>query len=593
MMIPGQALDEYEKLKKTQSQLLQQHSQYSQMLKQKQGQAQERQADLNLADRLLKVFDSRLGKPARQFLLRETAQHVGVDPKGEQFKNMSQMVLGLAPDELQGLRSMFAQNLGNAEPGQIQQTLRGIMSGQIDFNTVLNEVGKVSQVSGGQGDDTVTGQEGKDKRIVEPFQEGSPSAVRSFEENRTIMEGDKQASPQLVRALGLPNEKFRTNDLVQQGLAVPLDTGEQSKLANSINTRATGVSATLDDAVQMSGLFAGKPEVLGPAGGLVRGLQSTIRQVQGILSLANENFQDLTNIREKLDSTATPLATAKGVADRLMRSHNLQVTAENSARIQSMVLGLAYRMAIARDIPGNRLTNAIINQHLVQIGQSSSPEQFRAVLTDTVHSLQREFDETMRRQLGVSGYDIIARRLDDSQIQRLNADPQMLTPGMAGAIVSEVDARQSGAGHPAVKPSSPTIDEEQETLGKAEMERKATEIEKAETTTELAVAQDERAQRNEELRNKREERITAAQEKSQNLAEEKFQYQKDQDAKAAELTQQKKIGDAFVNLGKAIAGRFSGASIGGGGIPALPGQDVSAFRITPAPQRVPPRPPGS
>jgi hypothetical protein len=76
------------------------------------------------------------------------------------------------------------------------------------------------------------------------------------------------------------------------------------------------------------------------------------------------------------------------------------------------------------------------------------------------------------------------------------------------------------------------------------------------------------------------------------MAERQFNYMVAKDRRAAEQHQRDKIGAAFAAFGKAIAGRFSGASVGGGGGGGGPGQNEAAFRINPAPQRVPPRPPG-
>jgi hypothetical protein len=288
------------------------------------------------------------------------------------------------------------------------------------------------------------------------------------------------------------------------------------------------------------------------------------------------------------DSTTRKMA--EDVAQRLAQAHGLDPTAEDSARIQSMVLGLAYRMAIARDIPGNRLTNAIINQHLVQIGQSASPEQFQAVLKDNVISLVKEFDDTMRRQLGAAGSDIIARQLSTEDITLMADNVELLPAGLSNALADELEARASGETGGGIQPSSPTLGEEEATLGRAEMAEKQSKIQQREFQNAITLNQEVRARRSEERANQREERIVQQQEVSNQLARERFDFQQEKYAEQEERQRQDRIGAAFRQFGAAIAsggGGNIGVSIQSGG-----GQDVGAFRIAPAPQRVPPRIPG-
>ncbi len=104
----------------------------------------------------------------------------------------------------------------------------------------------------------------------------------------------------------------------------------------------------------------------------------------------------------------------------------------------------------------------------------------------------------------------------------------------------------------------------------------------------------------------REERVTKSQEASAKLSREQFdysrqeherdnafqreqfEYRKGQDRKAEDKARSDKIAAAFQHFGAAIAGsRGGGGSVG---VPSLGGgQDVSAFRMAPPPQRVPPR----
>lgn len=586
-------------------QVMQAHQAYSEKLKQKEDQARARGGDLDLAGRLFKILDSRVPKPARQFLTREMAQFVGVDPKSESFKGVSQVLTSLDPDSLKSMSSGLAGQLKGIPPGQVTEIVKGVMTGQVGLDQLLNQFG-TDALGGGAGQDTLQGGEStvekgagpKEDRledteptVAQPYGEG-PAAVQSFEGQRTIPEGAKQVSPSLVGALGLDSRtRLRNNDLTAAGLRIPFDEKRQDELATSITTRSTGLSGTLNEAALITDLFSGRPETLGPVGTVLRGVQSTVRQVEGLLNIIKPGT---TNEADPDD--AGTQALAKRVGDRLSKLHGLDATAESSARVQAAVLGLAYRMALARDIPGNRLTNGIINQHLAQLGQSASPEQFKAVLSDTLSSLTREFDENIRRTTGVSGLKIMAQQLTNDDIVRMTkpGSIDVLPIDMAKTLREEIVSRKEGKpGGLGVQPISPTLAEEEQTLGKLETEKKQRDIARSDQSMEIERTREDRAARSEERALGREDRLADASIRSNELSREKFEYEKQHDVKLADERRNKEIGDAFLAFGNAIAGSFGRSGGGGGSIPSLGGgQDQGAFRINPAPQRTPPRPVG-
>jgi hypothetical protein len=640
---PGQArvptLDEYAAFKEKRGQFMQAQQKKGAELQSKAQQSQMRSADLDLAGRLYKILDSRLAKPARKFLNKELAKHVGVDPKSEQFRELDNMITSLDPDTLQTLRTGFSQQLEGAQPGQITDTIRGIMTGQVPMNEFIDQVGGIEGVapqqpggeaiSGGAGQDELAGGAAGDTLAEEPpakrqdqltqdqpgatpaatgprpYQQG-PGAIQSFEGQRTVPSAAQQASPTLVGALGLDSrERYRNNDLIQAGYRVPFDPKEQDKVAESINTRAVGISGTISEAAKMTKLFEGRPEVLGPVGGAVRTLQSTIRQVEGVINLINPGTK---NESDPTDPRISYLA--KRIGDKLAKGHGLDATAETSAQIQSSVLSLAYRMAIAQDIPGNRLTNAIITQNLTMIGQSASPEQFKKVLTGTIAGVTREFDEAMKRQVGISGMNIITKQLADQDIKLMAESADILPDDLARSLLEEAQRRKSGDKGATVTPASPTLAEEEQTLGALETEKKAREIQRSDQTQSLELQREQRATRGEERSLDREDRLATAQIESQRLQQQQFQateanrqrdeafqretfeYRKAQDRKDEDAKNAAAIARAFQSFGQAIASRGGGSVSGGGGASVGGGQDVSAFRLTPAPQRMPPRPGG-
>lgn len=655
--------ERYAQFKKQQEAVMQQHAQYAQALEQKQQQLEVRKGDVDIAGRLMKILDSRLPKPARQFLAKELAQHVGADPKTEQVKGVSQMLTSMDPDSLQGLRSGLAANLDGAEPGQIAQTVQGILTGKMPMDKFIEQVGPAmaaggsEQVSGGAGEEQLTGGEGGDTlgggeaktedRLTQdqsmagptspapaPFQPGAEGEIRSLEGQRTVSPVDQPASANIVGALGFDSTKlYRNRDLIQGGVKIPFDAKDQDKLAEEINTRATGMSATISEASKMVDIFEGHPETLGTVGGAVQTIESIVQQARGALNVINPA---IVNETDPYSSSVQSLSNAAG--KQLAKIHGIEVTATNAAQLQSMALGLAYKMAIANDIPGNRLTNVIIEQNLRQIGQSGSPKQFKAVLANTIESTTREFNESVRRKTGINGTDILARQMSQADLDAYavraetdakNPDGITLIPReMRQSLLNEAIARKEGRSTgPQISPSSPTIEEEQKTLGAAEMQRKGQIRDRESQTMRLEQERADRAVRTEERQDTREERMTRSQEAGAQLQREQFQateanrqrdeafqretfehtkgeqardnafqreqfdYRKQQDLKAADLARQEKIAAAFRHFGAAISGRGGGG--GSVGVPNLGGgQDISAFRMTPAPQRIPPKPGG-
>lgn len=639
------ALDLYARHKADQQATLQKHQAFAEQLQVKQAATQQRGADLDVAGRLFKILDSRLPKQSRAFLNKELAKHVGVDPKAESFKDIDKMLTGLDPDTLTRLKSGFSQSLEGAQPGQITEMVRGIMTGQVSMNDFIDQVGGVGSVGApaeqGQVVDqygtTQTAGEGEppkeqdrlkedqptatgEAQLPKPFQ-GGTGAIQSFEGQRTVPSAAQQASPTIVGALGLDSrQRYRNNDLITNGYRIPFDPKEQDKLAEGLNTRTSGLSATISESVGLVNAFEGRPETLGPVGSATRTIQSTLQQVQGILNLAG--------IEDKADPLDPAIQRAtRVVANKLAKSHAIDSTAETSAQIQARVLGLAYRMAIAQDIPGNRLTNAIIDQNLRQIGNSSSPTQFKAVIKSTLESTTREFDEQIRRQVGVGGLDIMARQLTDDDINNMTKRADILPKDMATSLLSEAQRRKTGVAGQAITPASPTLGEEEATIGTLETEKKSRDINRQDQTMRLENEREVRAREAAERAEGREERVTRTQAESAALQRETFEaskaerardnafqreqfeaskaerstdnafqreqfdYRKAQDVKERDERQAAVMAKAFAQFGQAIA-QSGGGQVGGGSYSPGPGQDVSAFRLAPPPQRTPPRPGG-
>jgi hypothetical protein len=620
----------YEQFKKQQAAVMQQHQQYAAQLQEKQAQAQMRAGDLDVAGKVMKLLSPTIPKPARNFLGVQLAQHVGIDPKSEGFKGLNAMINSLDPDSMQRLNSAFSQQLEGAEPGQIVEMTKGLMTGQLPLDQFLSQV----DFSGGGGEEQVAGGEGQDQlgtETAKPFQ-GGPGATKSLAGPRTNAPIMDQASPMLVGALGIDSKtRYRTDDLVRQGLRLPMDVKDQEKLAENITTRTVGLSATLSESANMLDLFSGKPEALGLVGSLSRGANTVVRQVEGFLNLVRPG----TTVD---DADETTMKLAREVGGQVARMHKFDQNAEAAARVEAMTLGLAYRMATANNIPGNRLTNGIIQQNLAQIGKSGSPEQFKAILKDTIGATTREYDEYVRRTVGVSGVDILAKGVQNNDLKRFSEHKDMLPTELQAALRQEAHNRVKGTGQSLIVPQSPTLDEEEKTLGGLEMQDKERQIAKTDQEMQLATDRDKRAEsaerraegredrmataqeqsakiqkeqldlnrkdtdvdntradRAQDRADVREDRLTAATESGQALAREKFDYEKTKDTAEEDRRRGEAIQKAFLEFGKAIAGigAGGGGSVGGGFSGAGGNQDTSAFQLTPTPQRHAPKPVGS
>lgn len=613
--------------------LLKEHEMFTKQIQERQDKLESRKGDLDIADRVMKSLDSNIPKSARQFLLSQTAGHLGIDPKAGGFKNSMTMILGLDPDSAAALRGQFSSQLEGAEPGQITEMTKAVLSGSFPINQLLDKVDFRSVGMAADADvekqKTAQGQGGQPK-TAQPFQEGQ-GAVQSFEGQRTIPAASQQASPMLIGALGLDSTKrYRNNDLWTNGFRTPMEPKEQEKLAESIITRSVGLASTVTEAANIISLIDGKPEVLGPVGSAARGISGTISQIQGFLNIVRPGA----TIE---DPTPEINILANRVGLDVAKRNGIKVTAQNAHRVQSMVLGLAYRMAVANDIPGNRLTNAIIQQNLEQIGRSSDPESFKAVLTDTIASTTREFNDHVQRTTGVNGVDVLARQATNDDILRMARAGEVLPKELGEALLKEATNRQQGRKSYDIVPAGPTLEDEEKTLGGLEMQDKSRKIAKTEQEMQLDRERNERATAAEERAQAREDRMTKSQEASvglqresldfqrkeaatdnaradraqdradiredrltettvqnQQLQREQFDYKKIQDQKEAEQRQREAMQSAWMNFAKLIAGLGGSASgsIGGGAGGGGSGQDASAFRLTPLQQRPLPRPVG-
>lgn len=114
-----------------QQQALEKHREFENQIAERQLAIQLRAADIQTFDAFQKVLDPTIPTPARQFLLKSMAGQLGIDPKSEQFKDISKMVTSLESDALTAIADSFTAAYPNMEPGQATAMAKGMLSGKI------------------------------------------------------------------------------------------------------------------------------------------------------------------------------------------------------------------------------------------------------------------------------------------------------------------------------------------------------------------------------------------------------------------------------------------------------------------------------
>jgi len=582
--------------------------------KRRQADIESRKQDLKLAERMSYMMDPNVPKPARKFLYEELSRTSGVDPKGETSKSVGTMLLGLDPEALEGLNRNFAAKLKDAKPGEIKQLIQSVLTGQMSGMELL----KVAQA--GPAAPSAAPQAGA---VVPPTPPPgaapAPSAVPSamppsvvpaevkqpppitakgeeIKRRRLKEVGETPApygvvEPGLLKALGLDYSKpVRVDDLGKMGYAIPQDAKEQRELAKEMDQIAAGTVDVAVNAARVHQLFAGKPEVLGAVGAAARGVDQAMDQIKAIAQLAGVDMSKTPGPGES-GLKATAGWAASNIA-QLYKKSGIEQTAVDSAKLQGAILDMAYSMAVARGIPGNRLTNAIIAQHLNTLGHSQSVAQFEATLADATARATERSARQMASRVGGQDWQPNFGFASTNDLEVMAAGAGMLPPGIRQNVAQEVQKRLDVAqGKPATlgKPvtrQSPTFEEEQADVGKEEATRQRR----------LEFAEDREKERL-TMERERDSRADRAETRAEERAREQTEHTKfmenmalRREARLESQQKKDKIGEAFVKLGQMIGHgsthQISMGSGGGGG----GDQDAGAFRIAPPPRRQAPQP---
>jgi len=631
--------DPAEELRRRQEASLQEHQAYAANLQSKQQEVDLRGEDLRLAQLSLQALSPDVPGSARKFLLSGLSQASGVDPKGDYSRQLQTMLAGLDPQSMEAVRRTFAEQL-NAAPGQIKQALNGIFTGKVPASSLIQKVAETQRsmvgsqgtntLGGGQGEDTLQGggvQPLEGTTVTQPKEfdrfsqtptvqpdaarpDLSPMAAakvtpeeiaRSGQILRRPTQGetaprDQPVDPAFLDVLGYPSTvRARNQDILKDYPRAPTTPKEQQDLTNNISEQATNAVSGVLGATRLHSLFMGRPETLGIVGATVRTVDEVIDQIKAAADLAGGASKELDL---EAPGFRKMLLTAADKIHSFYKDTNMADTAVDSARIQSQILQMAYDMAIARGIPGNRLTNSIIGQQLTTLGKSASEAQFQGVLTDITKRSLEEGALKIGTRLGNREFYPSLSNMPDSNFDELvsymekagdkSVVPLRFKQALEQEATRRADVAQGGTGDVGRKPltlSTPTIEQE----NKAFQEERSRQVLQEETKIAQGQQRLQMEQTAEERKNATELKKVDIENRRQLENDRRYQLQVQKEERAAAHQRQQQIIQAFSHLGASIAGSIKG---GGGGLisDAGGGQDSSAFQIRPPAQRSAPRP---
>jgi hypothetical protein len=625
-----------------------------------------------------RALDPSMPKGFRQLGLRQISQLLGIDPRGDRAKDIINTISGLDPQSLEGIRRGIVQSTNDAEPGQIAEMTRGILTGQVPPDQLMDLARSAMQPPappGGEADngspmmlggpgtnpalagaDTAPVDIGTDvgappallaqappgttvgPRSTQPATmppEAAPTTDVPAVDEARVPARMREIPPELASALGLDlDNRYRVIDVMKAGWnRIPSDAIGMRKLSTEIGTAQNGVVDTMSMASQLAALVKGNPEALDatlripiPGGGMFNlgvnpsSLGSKIGSfMEGILNVVGISPRQAggegtaSDLGRWAQDTASDPKNSAFIARQTAKIVNwvqqtggrIEDTAELNARINSIMVPLAFAMAAAKGQTGRFLSDRDVAFQLQELGESNNPAQFVAAISDMMGRLGMQYETKMRALTGGTVpltnlatpevTDVIQRSgiAPASVLRLVGIDPASVAPSSVGPErPGPVSPDSQGTnfpdlylnrpigktGNPSAPPGAtgpqvggPT----REVPGRRSYPRVSPTIEQEESAA---------------IGRLQEDRAAALEQRTQGRR--RLELAESAEARAArnELEQRRlHIQAAFANIGKALSGSISG---GGGGISAGGGgdQDPNAFRITPSPQRRAPTP---
>lgn len=414
---------------------------------------QARQADLQLGERLLQVLDPRLPKQARQFLFKELSRQIGVDPKGERSKEIGGMLTSLDPQVSEQVRRSISQQIQSAEPGQVTEMTRGILTGQVPVTQLVQSMSMpvAQQEGGGDAEASTDGfsppmrlggpmtrPAGADSAVTPaqapgrpgdsiapgrgegpyrmPFQAAPSAGVGTVPAERVVPPLLRQVAPELVSILGIdPTQAYRVIDIYRGGWSrVPSDFDAQQRLATDIRGVQDGIVNMTVMGNQLVDIIRGRPEVLTLGIGRIPvpfsgtwnlelpNPSSVLTQLGSFgNSLAKTFGWEGTRIDPQSEDGSRVLSQSRELADRVFSwSPEVQRNANDTAVMQSLLINIAFAMAASKGQTGRFLSDRDVELQLQELGRSADPEQFSNTVSRVIQRAYDQYRVRMRAQTG-------------------------------------------------------------------------------------------------------------------------------------------------------------------------------------------------
>lgn len=654
-------------------------TEYFQQQEQQRGMLAARGEDLRLAQLMSRALDPAMPKGFRQLGLKQVSQMLGIDPRGDRAKEMINTISGLDPQSLEGLRRGVVTATNEAEPGEVSQTVRGVLTGQVPPDQLLqmaqaaiqppvqqeqlpqeSPVGPPSMLGGPRAAGGLTGADaGSTVTEVQapgqgagpgsplpprdqgparmPLQAAPTSEVPRYDE-RAISPRMREIEPDVASILGLDlNQPYRLIDVARAGWdRIPPSTDARERMMTEIKGNQAGVVDTITMASQLASLVRGRPEALNafsirpPWGGdpITLNVPSVANQINdfvrglgtlgGITMPTARELSEITSAMEADPKTRAMGSKIAGNIQRWMTESGVRVedAAELNARINGLMVPLAFAMAAAKGQTGRFLSDRDVALQLQELGNSASPGQFEASIRDMVGRIWHQYNSRMRVQTGaeipiahvipaenaqiisdggiapgslLSAMGITsaaaqptARRVQTQPVGR--APPPTAGPGFSLNIGGESTEMPPGPVPGVARPAAPT---QAAAPAPAPLNyNPSTRRRTLERITPTIEGEEAGAL-------KRQEQNAAAQLEQRSEGRRRLEIAESQEARAQRQESEQRrarIQQAFASIGAALRGAISGGgggSVGGGG---GGDQDPAAFRISPPPQRRPPTP---
>lgn len=429
----------------------------SQSLEEKKHELELRKQDLQISKTLTEqLLNPKIPKPLRKRIIQQWAPALGMDRQSQEYKDFEAMMLSLDEDGMQELKSAFTSIMPDAPPGQITGLARLIARGDLPVTEALEimQQGAIGRLR--QGGQTQTAAPAAPAPTAPP----TPAALRDQalatlrDAARLANAGDEEGA-RLRRAEATELRQMASD--MERGLefdpaeverrAVAEQTGKrraanQAPLPNSISDligfgdgitqgdakqmgvftdmlgpdevkelrkRKANVQNALKSVDDLAKMIEGRPELLGPAGAVSRGLSAAVSAIEGLgvaagglLNLDMGSVRNNETVRRALDSEV----------------------AETSAVVKSRLTDLAFQIATARE--AGRLSNQDYERALSTLGQSPNPELFTRVLRDLGGRLREAASSDIEAMTGIPPLDLqtsnelaaMAEGVDDPRVLR-------------------------------------------------------------------------------------------------------------------------------------------------------------------------------